>query len=99
MSVPGYLHPIKEVNLSNEDTAVLLNHAKADITENYIMRSLDYKRNNLEKVQQYLDSYSGLGLGQMAVQWYNGNPNMTADPIVMDDISDKELDFKQYINS
>ena len=89
----------KEVNLSNEDTAVLLNHAKADVTENYIMRSLDYKRNNLEKVQKYLDSYSGLGLGQMAVQWYHGNPNMTADPIVMDDISDKELDFKQYINS
>lgn len=89
----------KEVNISHEDTAVLLNHAKADVTENYIMRSLDYKRNNLEKVQQYLDSYSGLGIGQMAVQWYNGDPNMTADPIVMDLLTDKEQDFKKYINS
>ena len=63
------------------------------------MRSLDYKRNNLEKVQQYLDSYSGLGIGQMAVRWYNGDPNMTADPIVMDVLTDKEPDFKKYINS
>ena len=89
----------KEVGLSNEDTAVLLNHAKADVTENYIVRSLDYKRSNLEKVQQYLDSYSGLGLGQIAVRWYNGNPRMTADPIRMDEIVDKEIDFQQYINN
>ena len=50
MSKNADLRRTTAINLSNEDTAVLLNHAKADVTENYIMRSLDYKRNNLEKI-------------------------------------------------
>jgi hypothetical protein len=87
----------KEINLSNEDTAVLLNHAKNDVTENYIMRSLEYKRNNLEKVQQYLDSFSGGGLGRIAVDWYKGNPNIAVDQQVTDIEINKEIELSKYL--
>ena len=87
----------KEINLSNEDTAVLLNHAKNDVTENYIMRSLEYKRNNLQKVQQYLDNFSGGGLGRIAVDWYKGHPNIAVDQEVKELEINKEKELSKYL--
>ena len=66
----------RELKISNEDLNVLLNHARRDVTEGYVFESLEYKKNNLEKVESYLNEYGMRFLNKIAVDWYGGNSDL-----------------------
>ena len=55
---------------------MLLNHAKRDVTEGYITRSLEYKQRNLEKLEKYFNDYGESTLNYICVHWYEGNSNL-----------------------
>jgi len=67
---------LAELEITNEDVAVLLNHAKRDVTEGYITRSLEYKQRNLEKLENYFNDYGESTLNYICVHWYEGNSNL-----------------------
>lgn len=69
----------RELKISNEDLNILLNHSRRDVTEGYVFESLEYKRSNLERVEQYLNEYGMRFLNKISVDWYEGN-NEIFDP-------------------
>lgn len=85
---------LAELEITNEDVAVLLNHSKRDVTEGYIIRSLDYKRTNLEKLEKYFNDYGLQTLSYITVNWHEGNSRLF-DPIDVDESVTKELDFEK----
>jgi len=66
----------KELGFKKEDTSLLLNHSKRDVTDLYVFASQEYKRENLESVARYINQYSGEQLNWIAVNWYDGNQEM-----------------------
>ena len=66
----------KELGLKKEDTSLLLNHAKQDVTDQYVFASQDYKRENLESVARFINQHSAEQLNWIAVNWYGGNSEM-----------------------
>ena len=76
----------RELGMTNQDTAILLNHAKRDVTEGYIITSRKIKRNNLDKVTEltlgYIENW-------MKVYWYGGKEELYEGP----DIPIKEPEY------
>ena len=66
----------KELGMQDSDLSSLLNHAKGDVTQGYIFRSLGYKENNLKEVTDYYNRYGDDALSYMSVYWYGGNSNL-----------------------
>ena len=60
----------RELGMSNEATAILLNHSKRDVTEGYIITSLKNKRDNLDRVEKGI---LGFVSGWIKVSWYDGH--------------------------
>ena len=67
----------KELGMTNQDTAILLNHSKRDVTEGYIMVSWKIKRANLDKVEQLILSHIS---GWIKVYWYEGKEDWDQGP-------------------
>ena len=63
--------------MTNQDTAILLNHAKRDVTEGYIITSREIKRKNLDKVTMLILDFIE---GWMKVYWYGGNAGHNQGP-------------------
>jgi hypothetical protein len=72
--------------MQDSDLSSLLNHAKGDVTQGYIFRSLGYKEKNLKEVTDYYNRYGDDALSYMSVYWYGGNSNL----FVPQDYSSKE---------
>lgn len=66
----------KELGMLDSDLSSLLNHAKKDVTEGYVFRSLGYKEKNLKAVTDYFNRYGDDALSYMSVHWYGGNSNL-----------------------
>jgi len=62
----------RELGLSNEDLAILLNHKKRDVTEGYVQSVAEYKRNNLEEVSRLFNEESNGALNSVMALWYEG---------------------------
>ena len=60
----------RELGMTIQDTAILLNHAKRDVTEGYIITSREIKRNNLDKVTRLILDFIE---GWIKVYWYGGD--------------------------
>jgi integrase len=82
---------LAELNITNTDVAVLLNHAKRDVTEGYITRSLEYKQRNLERLEKYYNDYGEETLRYISVHWYEGNSNLF-EPAFVDETVRTRLD-------
>ena len=82
---------LAELKISNEDVAVLLNHARGNVTEGYIFTTLDYKQKNLEQLEKYFNNYGELFLNDISVNWYGGNSNMF-EPAFVDSSVRTDLD-------
>ena len=67
----------KELGMTNQDTAILLNYAKRDVTEGYIITSREIKRNNLDKVTRLILDFIE---GWMKVYWYGGDKGHYVGP-------------------
>ena len=67
----------KELGMTNQDTAILLNHSKRDVTEGYIIVSWKIKRANLDKVEKLILGYIS---GWMKVYWYEGSEGWDQGP-------------------
>ena len=67
----------RELGMTNQDTAILLNHAKRDVTEGYIITSREIKRNNLDKVTRLI---LGFIEGWIKVYWYGGDKGHYVGP-------------------
>ena len=67
----------KELGMTNQDTAILLNHAKRDVTEGYIITSREIKRANLDKVERLILGHIS---GWMKVYWYEGDKDWDQGP-------------------
>ena len=67
----------RELGMTNQDTAILLNHAKRDVTEGYIITSREIKRKNLDKVTMLILDFIE---GWMKVYWYGGNADHNQGP-------------------
>jgi len=85
----------EEIEMKNEEIAILLNHAKRDVTEGYIIRNIRQKRRNLETVQKYFNQHGNNALGVIASIEYETNElweeeAMTADQPIQDDF-EKEM--------
>lgn len=80
----------KELGMSNQDTAILLNHSKRDVTEGYIITSLENKRRNLDQV-----SYAMLNhiQGWTMVYWYGAEQGWHVGP---DEPTKEEKREKNY---
>jgi integrase len=60
----------KELRMEKYDIAILLNHSIRDVTEGYIKASLEYKRDNLDKV---VNAMLGHLQGWTMVYWYGAD--------------------------
>ena len=67
----------RELGMTNQDTAILLNHAKRDVTEGYIITSREIKRTNLDKVERLILGHIS---GWMKVYWYEGSEGWDQGP-------------------
>ena len=67
----------RELGMTNQDTAILLNHAKRDVTEGYIITSREIKRANLDKVERLILGHIS---GWIKVYWYEGNEGWDIGP-------------------
>ena len=67
----------RELGMTIQDTAILLNHAKRDVTEGYIITSREIKRNNLDKVTRLILDFIE---GWMKVYWYGGDKGHYVGP-------------------
>ena len=76
----------KELGMTNEDTAILLNHAKRDVTEGYIITSRIIKRDNLDRVTKLMFGHLQ---GWIKYYWYNGNEGWL-------DIPEPEEEGREY---
>jgi len=63
----------KELGIPKDDLAVLLNHAKADVTDTYVFTGIEYKKQRLKQVEDYMNKHGASSLGWMAVEWYGMN--------------------------
>ena len=76
----------RELGMTIQDTAILLNHSQRDVTEGYIITSRKIKRNNLDKVTEltlgYIENW-------MKVYWYGGKEELYEGP----DIPIKEPEY------
>lgn len=66
----------KEIELPVDEIAVLLNHARRDVTEGYIVRTRKEKTNNLEQVHDYLNMNMNQALGYITVNWHEAREEM-----------------------
>ncbi len=60
----------RELGMTNQDTAILLNHAKRDVTEGYVITSREIKRDNLDEVTWLILDHIE---GWTKVYWYGGD--------------------------
>ena len=65
------IEELKEIlNGTISQTAILLNQSMRDVTEGYIQRILEIKRNNLEKIEKLMLGHLH---GWIKVHWYDGD--------------------------
>ena len=79
-----------ELGMTKTDTAILLNHSMRDVTEGYIQRTLEAKRNNLKKIEQLMLGHLH---GWIKVHWYDGNKRWCVNPRLDDDAKEENYYF------
>jgi integrase len=87
----------KELGIPKEDLAVLLNHAKADVTDSYVYTGVEYKRTKLKQVEEYMNRYGSSVLNYMAVNWYGMN-SVYFDPANEPTEEQKGMSFTTRMN-
>ena len=70
-----------ELGLEIKDISSILAHSKKHITQKYIQLSIDYKREVLIKVQQYIDTQSNHGILMLLHEFYGGVELIKPQPI------------------
>ena len=70
-----------ELGLEIKDISSILAHSKKNITQKYIQLSMDYKREKLIQVQQYIDTQSNHGILMMLNRFYDGEHVIDPQPI------------------
>ena len=80
----------KELGIPKEDLAVLLNHAKSDVTDTYVSTGVEYKRGKLKQVEDYMNIHGNYVLNNIAVNWYGLN-SIYFDPEIVS--QNKEMSF------
>jgi integrase len=86
-----------ELGLEIKDISSILAHSKKHITQKYIQLSIDYKREVLIKVQQYIDTQSNHGILTMLHQFYGSEHIAEPQPIESMKKSYRE-ENKQWFN-
>ena len=80
----------KELGIPKEDLAVLLNHAKSDVTDSYVSTGVEYKKGKLKQVEDYMNIHGNYVLNNIAVNWYGLN-SIYFDPEIVS--QNKEMSF------
>ena len=83
----------RELGLSNEDLAILLNHRKRDVTEGYVQSVAEYKRNNLEEVSRLFNEESNGALSNIMALWYEGTSELL-DPERLSEGKPSRMDYQ-----
>jgi len=83
----------RELGLSNEDLAILLNHRKKDVTEGYVQSVAEYKRNNLEEVSRLFNEESNGALSNIMALWYEGTSELL-DPERLSEGKPSRMDYQ-----
>ena len=71
----------EEIGLEIKDISSILAHSKKNITQKYIQSSIEYKREKLIQVQQYMNSQSNEGILLMLNEYYDGEHVADPQPI------------------
>jgi integrase len=90
-----------ELGMKNEEIAVLLNHAKRDVTEGYIIRNIRQKRKNLDTVQEYFNKHGNNALGEIAATEYESlgmwdEEAIQKDRPISDSFEDEMMELVPY---
>lgn len=70
-----------ELGLEIKDISSILAHSKKHITQKYIQLSIDYKREKLIQVQQYINTQSNEGILMLLHEFYGGEHVVDPQPI------------------
>ena len=70
-----------ELGLEIKDISSILAHSKKHITQKYIQLSIDYKREKLIQVQQYINTQSNEGILMLLHEFYGGEHVIDPQPI------------------
>jgi integrase len=80
---------LRSYGISEEDVAIHLNHTRTNVTAAYTRLSLEYKLNNLERLEQLILDHIR---GWMMHYWYDGDEGWVSEP-------PEELKKKIYYHS